>query len=105
MTSSSLDLHILGNDGGTEAWLNDQLINAGQQVIQKQFPSVGGLQHPILSETLTFDIRRGPAIRPNSKTRWTCLSSIGSPTNNVKVFDSLRPSCDKLGKDVDEIIA
>ncbi len=104
---SSHDLQILEKNSGTAAWLNDQLINAGQQLIRKQFPSIGGLQHPILSETLTFDIQKGPFVQivNCSRNHWICLSSFGCPSNNVSIFDSLRSSCPKLGKDVEEIVA
>ena len=52
------DLMILHKTSGGEAWLTDRLIHAGQQLIQMQFPSIHGLQDPILSETLTFNIER-----------------------------------------------
>ena len=36
-------------------WLNDKIIAAAQSLIRKDFPSMGGLQQPVLQETSSFE--------------------------------------------------
>ena len=40
-------------------WLNDSIINAGQQLIQQAFPHVMGLQDVALGHTLAFCVELG----------------------------------------------
>lgn len=101
------DLQILERKSGRESWLNDRLIHAGQRLIQKEFPSVSGLQDPILSATLTFDVQRKEFIQivNISNSHWICLSSLGCPPDTIQVYDSLPPSYARLAGNVQEVIA
>lgn len=45
------------------ALVNDQILHTAQQLIKQIFPTVRGLQDPILSETLTFDVQRSELIQ------------------------------------------
>ena len=40
-------------------WLTDEIINAGQNLLEKSYPAMGGLQNTVLGETLSFDICHG----------------------------------------------
>ena len=41
----------------------DQILYSGQQLIKLAFPTVCGLQNPMLSQTLTFDFQRGDSFK------------------------------------------
>ena len=40
-------------------WLTDEIIIAGQKLLEKSYPAMGGLQSIVLGETLSFDICHG----------------------------------------------
>lgn len=40
-------------------WLTDGIISASLKLLKKDHPEIGGLQPPLLGQTLTFDIQRG----------------------------------------------
>ena len=40
-------------------WLTDEIINAGQKLLEKSYRAMGGLQFIVLGETLSFDICHG----------------------------------------------
>ena len=73
-------------------WLDDAIITAAQNMLQKQNPFVGGLQDTILSENFQM-------VPPNSqfiqilnvnRNHWITLSTIGCLSSTINVFDSLK---------------
>ena len=43
----------------TTNWLNDSLVNVGQQLIGKLYPRANGLQNTLLGQSMAFDVMRG----------------------------------------------
>ena len=71
-----------------KSMLNDRIINAAQKLIKNQFPQVGGLQDPVLSQT-SFECcpGEGVQIHHTGNTHWITSSSIGGQP--IAVYDSL----------------
>lgn len=74
-------------------WLNDSIINAAQELLQKQFPGLGSLQDVALGVGMNFKIQSGDFVQIlHSNDHWLTVSSIGLQHPNVQVFDSLYTS-------------
>ena len=90
------DFHLHQNDKdclSKGTWLTDTLMDAGQSLLQKAFPSIGGLQPK--GETLAFQIQKGQFVQILNVNRnhWTTVSNLMCPPGTVYVYDSL-PSID-----------
>ena len=79
----------------------DQILYSGQQLIKLAFPTVCGLQNPMLSQTLTFDVQRGEFVQViNSGTsHWICLSTVGCDVDSINVYDCMQRSSEQIGND------
>ena len=82
------DLNILES---RSKWLNCKLINAGQFLLKKRFPTVQGLYDVILSRTLSFPSQDQPFVQILNcdQMHWVCVSTVGCKPNCIKVYDSL----------------
>ena len=97
------DLQILKDD---HKWLNERLINAGQQMLLEKFPHTAGLHDICFSDTLAF-----PCDPPKdvvhilnvANAHWVCVSSKECKPGTIKVYDSMRSG--DLPLSVKEVIA
>lgn len=76
-------------------WLNDGIIRAVQSLMKKAYPSVRGLQSPILGLNLNFEIQRGEFVQVLHVygSHWLTISNIGCKPGEIFVYDSL-PNCE-----------
>ena len=90
---------------GEGKWLNDKIIHAAQLLIKNDndLLPVGGLQDPILGQTLTFDIESGEMVQilNSGGNHWIAISTIEAKPQSVstqehdnvkrrvRVYDSL----------------
>ena len=83
------DLDLLCSNG---QWLNDNVVNAGQVLIKRKYPSVCGLQDVIFSRTLAFQPETEQFVQVLNcrDSHWICASNIGCKPNVVKIYDSMR---------------
>ena len=75
-------------------WLDDCHIHAAQQLIKVEpdLGHIGGLQSPILGQTLAFDVVRDDMVQilHSGGNHWITVSTIGVSTPaTVRVYDSL----------------
>ena len=70
-------------------WLDDTIIDAGQQLLRKQFGTIG-LQPVVLLRCLAVDIQRGEFTQVLNKGNyhWFTISTIGCEHGVVRVYDS-----------------
>ena len=74
------------------SWLDDQLINAAQSLIKKQYPLIGGLQPLALSSQFAMippDLDFVQVVNV-SNNHWLALSTVGCRQSTIKDFDSLQ---------------
>lgn len=71
-------------------WLDDNIINAAQALLRKQF-GLPGLQNTILGCTLTYEIMSEPFVQilHNGQDHWLTISTIGLQSSYINVFDSM----------------
>ena len=72
-------------------WLNDNIINAAQRLLKKQY-GIPGLQNTLLGHTCTFDVVGGlefVQVLHSNNSHWLTISTIGCSYSTVKVYDSL----------------
>ena len=82
------DKEILQSD----AWLNDKHITAAQCLLKSQYPTVLGLQNPMLQCTRTFAVhhdREFVQCLNMSHNHWITISTVGCVPGLVNVYDSL----------------
>lgn len=74
-------------------WLNDRIINAGQQLIQTTYPHVDGLQDVNFGLTLSYSIKKGEFVQVlhTGFGHWVTVSTIGCSPAEVEVYDSMSP--------------
>ena len=97
------DIQILKTD---HEWLNERLINAGQRMLLKKFPSTAGLNDICFCDTLAFPCdppKDVVQILNVTNAHWICISNRDCKPGNVKVYDSLRSG--DLPMSVKEVIA
>ena len=86
----SEDIHIMKSKS---KWLNEQLINAGQRMLAKDYPNTAGLYDVGLSDILAYpDESRSDFIQilNVAGTHWVCLTHKDCKPATVKVYDSRR---------------
>lgn len=78
-----------------EGWLTDSIINAGQYLLKRSHPHVGGLQPTALGETLAFSVASTEfaQILNVAGNHWITVSNFGCPPGHINVYDSI-PACD-----------
>ena len=72
------------------AWMIDNIIAAGQRLLQKQ-TGAHGLQLPCLGQTCAFDIQKKDFVQiiSNGYDHWLMVSTIEAEDGTVNVYDSL----------------
>ena len=71
---------------------NDRHIEAAQKLLKAKYPSINGLQSPLLAQHCSFDIIRNNMIQIihcGSVKHWVAVSTVNSPDNTVYVYNSL----------------
>lgn len=81
-----------------KGWLTDEIINAAQELLAQQYPSVGGLESVLLQETMAFSIQRCDFVQILNieKSRWITVSNIGCDEGEINIFDSMAYSPSSL---------
>lgn len=70
-------------------WLTDNIMNAAQQLLRKQFPDLLGLQSVILGQTMSFKIQSGEFLQIlHSVNHWVTVSTLSSENSSIKLYDS-----------------
>ena len=89
VTNSGLQFSELLRDSNT--WLTDTVIHSAQVLIQKRYPTMRGLQDPILGQTLSFEVMREEfeQILHSGGNHRITLSTISCPPATVMIYDSL----------------
>ena len=83
---------IIGKED--DGWLNDTIIDASMQLIQLQFPEIGGLQSCLSAANNKFKSESKQLIQimntdPNgSGVHWFVFSTLGAKSGNVNIYDS-----------------
>lgn len=72
-------------------WLSDKHMQAAQNLLKKQFPEVGGLRTPLLSQGSHWKSMEGEGVQILNELNchWVCMPTISCPPNVVKVWDSM----------------
>ena len=78
----------------TGGWLNDKLIDVGQNLLKKQFTHVAGFQNTLLGQTLAFEVQREEFIQilHNGYNHWVMVSTIACNPGEINIYDSMDPS-------------
>ena len=75
-------------------WLADSEIHAGKKRIKKQHPFISGFHSPsIWGDLVMPEPSEFIQIKNTSGSHWVWLSTIGSPSGTVKLYNSIRSSC------------
>ena len=72
--------------------LSDNVVNAFQKMMEKQFPEANGLQDPILGQTLSFKVQKNKPfvqVLHDGKLHWKPISTYGCNEGEVCYIDSL----------------
>lgn len=73
----------------SDGWLNDNIVNASQDLLKRQYPNIGGCQNTLLGQNLSFSIERKDFVQIlHGLSHWLCVSSIGCKEGEVEVIDS-----------------
>ena len=82
------------------AWMNDNILAAGQRLLQRQ-TGAHGLQPPCIGQICAFDIQQGHFIQivNNGHAHWLTISTIGAADGTVNVYDSLYMSVSSFVKE------
>ena len=85
----------------TDEWLDDEIINAAQSLLKKQFSHIHGLQDTNLGSTLTFDIMRKEFVQIlfTGEDHWLTVSTFGLQSSFIHVLDSLHSTLSSSAKD------
>ena len=86
------------------AWLTDQHMNFTQKVLKNQFPCLNGLQSTLLLSKPHCSMVLSPTnylqIVHTWNNHWIAISTLGSKTNEVKIYDSLYSDVDEQREDL-----
>ena len=66
--------------GGWFTWLTDDIIAAASLILKTMYPEMGGLQSPILGESLSFDVCKGEFVQVLNvgRNHWITIYSRGT---------------------------
>ena len=66
----------------TGGWLTDDIIAATSLILKRMYPEMGGLQSPILGESLSFDVCKGEFVQVLNvgRNHWITVYSRGTMT-------------------------
>ena len=73
--------HIILTEGG---WLNDDIINASQQLISKHFPKIKGLQDVVLGKILAFSVQNDHTEYGGG--HWVTVSNVSCKDSEMNVL-------------------
>ena len=74
--------------------LSDDIINALQNMLNREYPDVKGLQDPVLGQALQFKvINESPFVQvfPTGGLHWVAISTFGCNNGEICIMDSLFP--------------
>ena len=82
------DYDVINDSSG---WLNGDIVQAAQVLIQDVSPLLEGLQRPTLGRVRNFDVVSGKFIQilHTGSSHWVCISNIGCLPGKVHLYDSL----------------
>ncbi|KAJ8023112.1 HMG domain-containing protein 3 [Holothuria leucospilota] len=85
-------LHLTENERAIlleRRWLNDLIINAGQEILKASMP-VGGLQNTLLMQSTGFEpvLSEFVQIVNLTNSHWVLISNIGVPEPHIRLYDS-----------------
>jgi len=82
------DYDIINDSSG---WLNGDIVQAAQVLIQDINPLLEGLQRPTLGRVRNFDVVSGEFVQilHTGSNHWVCISNIGCLPGKVHLYDSL----------------
>ena len=80
-------------------WLDDRIINHGQELIKRKYKDTDGLQEPVFRRFATVDGKFVQVLQVNNN-HWICLA--GNKNNEASVYDSMGGN---LSKDTVHVIA
>ena len=72
--------------------LSDNVVNAFQKMMEKQFPEANGLQDPILGQTLSFKMQKNTPfvqVLHDRKLHWIAISTYWCHEGEVFCIDNL----------------
>ena len=72
--------------------LNDNIINAVQKMLKKQFSQANSLQDPVLGQTLNFNVNRNlPFVQvlQDGRIQWIAVSTFNCNEGEINLMDSL----------------
>ena len=72
--------------------LSDNVVNAFQKIMEKQFPEANSLQDPIFGQTLSFKVQKNKPfvqVLHDGKLHWKPISTCGCNEGEVCYIDSL----------------
>lgn len=81
------DIRILKSD---HMWLNERLINAGQQLLRESFPHVSGLHDVALANTTDKISGIFVQIINVAQSHWICVSNHDRKLGAIMVYDSMK---------------
>ena len=88
----TLNLHISEQDIllSPTAWITDTIVNAAQNMLKKQFPSISGLQDVALG-LVNFNIQTGEFVQilHTAEGHWLAISTLGLHHPDVNIYDSV----------------
>ena len=82
------DYDIINDSSG---WLNCDIVQAAQVLLQDVNPLIEGLQRPTLGRVRNFNVVSGEFIQilHTGSNHWVCISNIGCLPGKVHLYDSL----------------
>ena len=85
-------------------WLTDKIICAAQMMLLQFFPNMAGLQPPTLQRVFAFQVHSGEFVQiiHVRNNHWCVVSTVGSQSGVVRVYDSLYKT---LSKETEYLIA
>ena len=93
--SGAMNVDILTTDHhqnlNSTMWLDDTLINLGQNMLLKQHPQINGLQSTLLGQNFGFSPMPFEFVQilHENENHWITISTIGCPASEVNIYDSL----------------
>ncbi len=78
-------------------WLNDNIINAAQQLLKQSCPEISGFQDVTCGVALSFNVEHDEFVQilNNCNGHWLTVTTIGCPHPIVSVYDSVYCSAGK----------
>lgn len=72
-------------------WLTDEIISAAQSLLLQFYPSMAGLQPPVLQKVNVFQVHSGEFVQiiHMGNSHWCVVSTVGCEPGVVQVYDSL----------------